>query len=507
MTVREHTSPIIDLNPGRFCTNCGERHNTTGRFCAGCGAPATAVAAGDSAATAVATFIGSEDGGPLPETDAASASFVPLPGADKFVDPSSTRRKRRRHRRPLYRRKRFLIPTILLALMLAAVLPSLYWTGSTLSTLRQVSTPPPEEITDGTFLEDDDPAMTGGPITVRTGPAQAAIEAALSGGDVPQSSGGGFGGMWQNVSSGASDIAGGAAVATGLSGGSDESFTILVMGVDARPGSPIDIGVRPDVLMVVRFDPVTQSCRALSVPRDTRVELPGYGQSKINHALMVGGIPYQILVTEDFLDVEIDHYLLIDFVAFQQIVDSVGGITVDVSEDLTRDGELHFTEGTQAFDGEEALAYARFRSGPEADRARIQRQWGVLSSIADEMAGRNLVNQVTEVTNTIEGHLRTDLPAADMTSIAKVYGGKCSAMGTESVSMMAGTWVQFDDPILGRTETYNFVEPAVVEQHVDELMNGSSIDADEPGATPASTPAIDETATPEPVGMRRNDVW
>ncbi|MDQ3655321.1 MAG: LCP family protein [Chloroflexota bacterium] len=305
--------------------------------------------------------------------------------------------------------------------------------------------------------------------------------------------------MWQNVSSGASSIADGAAVATGLRGGSDESFTVLVMGVDARPGSPIDIGVRPDVLMLVRFDPTTQSCRALSVPRDTRVELPGYGQSKINHALMVGGIPYQILVTEDFLDVEIDHYLLIDFVAFEQIVDSVGGITVDVPEDLTKNDQLHFTEGTQAFDGEEALAYARFRSGPEADRARIQRQWGVLSSIADEMEGRDLVSQVSQVTTTIDDHLRTDLPAADMTSIAKVYGGTCSSMGMESISMMAGTWVHFDDPILGRTEVYNFVEPAVVERHVDELLDGI------PEETHDASPPAEGTASPEAVETTRND--
>lgn len=425
-------------------------------------------------------------------------AFVPLPGADKFADSTSTRRRRRRHRRPMYRKKRVLIPSFLMVLILAVVIPSFYWTGSTLSTLRQVSTPPPEEISDGTFMDDDDPAMTGGPITVRTGPAQTALEAGSSGQDVPQSSGGGFSGMWQNVSSGASNIAGGAAVATGLSGGNDERFTILVMGVDARPGSPIDIGVRPDVLMVVQFDPSTQSCRALSVPRDTRVELPGYGQSKINHALMVGGIPYQILVTEDFLDLEIDHYLLIDFVAFQQIVDSVGGITVNVPEDLTKNGDLHFTEGVQAFDGEETLAYARFRSGPEADRARIQRQWGVLSSIADEMAGRDLVDQVAEVTTTIDDHLRTDLPAADVTSIAKVYGGKCGAVGTESVSMMAGTWVHFDDPILGRTEVYNFVEPAVVERYVDELLSST------PGNTPEASPSATGSATPEPAGMRND---
>ncbi len=478
----------------RFCTHCGERQEESARFCAVCGKASVTqdpVLPGLKATTKPGEIA---DQAPDGEDE---STFVPLPGTVNNAAPVSSRRKHRRHRRPLYRKKRVLIPSIVMALALAALLPSIYWTGSTLTTLRQVSTPPPE-IMDGTYIEDDDPALTGGPITVQTGPAQAALQAVSVERGLPQHSEGGFGSMWQNVASGASDIAGGAAVATGLREGTDESFTVLVMGVDARPGSPIDIGVRPDVLMVVRFDPATKSCRALSVPRDTRVDLPGYGQSKINHALMVGGIPYQILVTEDFLAMDIDHYLLIDFVAFQQIVDSVGGITVDVPEDLIRNGTLHFTEGTQAFNGEEALAYARFRSGPEADRARIERQWGVLSSIAAEMEGRDLVSQISQVTNTVEDHLRTDLPAADMTSIAKVYGGNCSGMGTGEISMMAGTWVPFDDPILGRSEVYNYVEPGAVEQHVDDLMSGAAGDQD-------STPGVDETPpTPAPNGTRRD---
>ncbi len=492
------------LGTERFCTSCGERQEVAARFCAACGKPITEGDASQSSGTIESPPPGTQQENEIRSAEIeAEPVFVPLPGTGADASPVASRRKRRRHRRPLYRKKRILIPSVAIVLLLAALLPSIYWTGSTLSTVRQVSTPPPE-IMDGTFMEEDDPGMSGGPITVQTGPALAALEAVSVERGLPQHADGGLGGMWRNVSSGASDIAGGAAVATGLHEGADESFTVLVMGVDARPGSPIDIGVRPDVLMVVRFDPATQSCRALSVPRDTRVELPGYGQSKINHALMVGGIPYQILVTEDFLEIDIDHYLLIDFVAFQQIVDSVGGITVDVPEDLTRNGTLHFTEGTQDFEGEEALAYARFRSGPEADRARIERQWGVLSSIAEEMEGRDLVGQVSQVTTTVEDHLRTDLPAADMTSIAKVYGETCAAMGTEEISMMAGTWVPFDDPILGRQEVYNFVEPAVVEQHVADLMT------DTPGST-EGTPSLQNTpvaptpaGTPEPRGRTTN---
>src|SRR5690606_5259958 len=67
-----------------------------------------------------------------------------------------------------------------------------------------------------------------------------------------------------------------------------DSYAVLMMGVDARPGEAIDVGVRPDSLFVVYLDGSNGSCRVLSIPRDTRTTLPGYGQSKINHALAVG---------------------------------------------------------------------------------------------------------------------------------------------------------------------------------------------------------------------------
>jgi LCP family protein required for cell wall assembly len=410
------------------------------------------------------------------------------------VPPPAPRRRRRR--RPLYRKKRFIFPAIALLIVVSIVGTAMYRTNATLSSLRQVSTLP-SEVTDSTLEDGEDPNLTGGPITVQTGPAQSALDEAYKERALPRpSSDGGFGSNLFGIASGVGELSSGAAIATGLTNGNQEGLTILVMGVDARPGAPIDVGVRPDVLMVVRLDPLTQSCRALSIPRDTRVELPGYGKSKVNHALMVGGIPYQMLVTEDYLGIDIDHYMLIDFVAFEQIVDTLGGVTVDVPEDLTKNGELQFSEGVQSFDGEEALAYARFRSGPEADRARVQRQWGMMSSIADELNTGDLVGQVNQLTATVDEHLRTDLPASDIASITRVWGKNCVSADIEDVEMMSGTWVRFEDPILQRTEVYSYVEPSRVPQYVAELM-GTEPDGPDPSATPgAGTPVAIDPATP-----------
>ena len=111
-------------------------------------------------------------------------------------------------------------------------------------------------------------------------------------------------------------------------------MTILIMGVDARPGSADRHRRPPDALMVLRLDPETGACRGLAIPRDSLAELPGYGETKINHALMLGGIPYEELVVELYLGIEIDHYALIDFTGFEDLVDAVGGVTITVPENL-----------------------------------------------------------------------------------------------------------------------------------------------------------------------------
>jgi len=305
---------------------------------------------------------------------------------------------------------------------------------------------------------------------------------------------GGFTDRIQQAASNSTDLLSGAAVAAGLGDGAPaRPINLLIMGVDARPGAAIDIGVRPDMLMLVRLEPQTRSCRLLAIPRDTRVNLPGYGDSKINHALMVGGIPYQILVTESFLEVEIDHYLLIDFVAFEQLVDSLGGITVDVPQDLIKNGEVRFAEGEQHFDGEEALAYTRFRDTSTAgDIGRIERRWDLLVGLANAAQGRDLVGDANRLLPTLQDHLRTDLSATDVTEIAREYGSGCtspSARSEQNVHVLEGTRVRLSDPILGQTAYFNVVGKTTVEEAVARFTAPVTLDSPEsPVVTPSATP-------------------
>jgi LCP family protein required for cell wall assembly len=431
------------------------------------------------------------------DTGGDGGDIHPLPNLPK------TTTRRRRRRRPLYRRPLFVVPVALLVLMVSAAAVVGYRVESLMTTVHAVSTPPPI-VTDQTYMEEDDPDMPAQPISVDTGPAREALEAS----DGSDQGDEGFAARLQQAASNSSDLIGGAAVAAGIKNQGADPITLLVMGVDARPGAAIDIGVRPDVLMLVRLDPDTHSCRVLAVPRDTRVELPGYGESKINHALMVGGIPYQMMVTESFLDVEIDHYVLIDFVAFEQLVDSVGGVTVNVPEELVKNGEVTFPEGSQHFDGADALAYTRYR-GPatEGDIGRVERRWALLSGLADAIQGRDLVSDANRMVPALKDHMRTDLSATDVTQMAKDYGTGCTSpqvRSSEYIDVMEGTRIRLNDPILNQSLYFNVVEDAQVAKYVDAFMNPEEGEAPAtPAGTPVATPEATPAASPSPVASNR----
>jgi LCP family protein required for cell wall assembly len=282
--------------------------------------------------------------------------------------------------------------------------------------------------------------------------------------DDSEDSGGGGGG----IIGGLQDAANGAAVASGLKDPKTEPMTILVMGVDARPGAAIDIGVRPDALMVLRLDPATGTCKGLAIPRDSLAELPGYGETKINHALMLGGIPYEELVVELYLGIDIDHYALIDFTGFEDLVDAVGGVTITVPENLASPA---VPAGTHTIDGETALRHARYRGGPDGDFGRIQRQQELMRALIASAGGKDLLTEANRLLPPLQDHVRTDLSLEQLVSLAKYYQSNCSATGM-TLDTIPGDVVYgpIIDPLFGLPLSYVVSDPKDVQDKVDQLM-------------------------------------
>jgi LCP family protein required for cell wall assembly len=191
--------------------------------------------------------------------------------------------------------------------------------------------------------------------------------------------------------------------------------------------------------------------------------------TKVNHALAVGGVDYQIQVVEQMLGLGIDHYMLIDFNGFQDLVDAVGGITVDVPADFTSSDGQVFYAGQQQMTGKQALSYARWRGGSDGDFGRIQRQQQILRALVQRASGLNVVASINELLPAVERNLRTDLSATEMTSLAMDYRSRCTQ---ETISMfrLEGFDATYLDPMLQLNLYYIEVDAAEIRRKVAALL-------------------------------------
>ncbi|HJQ29127.1 MAG TPA: LCP family protein [Rubrobacter sp.] len=152
----------------------------------------------------------------------------------------------------------------------------------------------------------------------------------------------------------------------------------VLLGSDARDGE----ASRSDTIVVTKA-----GGGMLAVPRDTLVDIPGVGKDKINAAFASGGPELTVETLENLTGVQIDDYVVVRFGGVEEIVDALGGITLEVDQPIKVgiDGRrVYIPAGTQKLDGLEALAYVRYRGGPTADIGRIGRQQKFLRELARE---------------------------------------------------------------------------------------------------------------------------
>ena len=156
--------------------------------------------------------------------------------------------------------------------------------------------------------------------------------------------------------------------------------TVLLLGSDQRGKQP----ARSDSILLMRFNPATHTVSQLSIPRDTLVNVPGHGQTKINEAYFWGGTPLAIKVVSGFTGVPINHVMLVNFHGFPALIDSVGGVVVNVPHDLTSwytgGRTVHFKKGPQLMNGQRALIYSRVRHA-DSDFMRMGRQQQVVQAL------------------------------------------------------------------------------------------------------------------------------
>ena len=217
------------------------------------------------------------------------------------------------------------------------------------------------------------------------------------------------------------DAATRAALTPGGSPFSDVSTT-LVLGSDVRPDGGAG---RSDSMMLVRVDPGRNTIAQLSIPRDLRVTIPGHGDDRINAAYTLGGPALAIKTVQDLTGIPINHVVLVDFAGFRELVDALGGVTIDNPTKIISnsfDGHpWRFGRGRLHLDGRHALAYARVRENladpSDNDLTRGLRQQRVLQAIAHSLASTGTVFRLPSVGRTIGKPLTTDLSADNLLAL------------------------------------------------------------------------------------------
>ena len=161
-------------------------------------------------------------------------------------------------------------------------------------------------------------------------------------------------------------------------------------------------GERSDVMMLVHVSDDDESVYVTSFPRDLYVDIPGHGKDRINAALAFGGPGLAVSTVEDYTGVPVDHVALIDFDGIEGLVDTLGGVDVQVPLSFEADGH-QFTEGTQTLDGEEALTFVRQRKQfADGDFQRNRNQQAVLKGIADKLISAETLSDPGKLADTID---------------------------------------------------------------------------------------------------------
>lgn len=201
---------------------------------------------------------------------------------------------------------------------------------------------------------------------------------------------------------------------------SDGEVTLLILGTDGR--DEVD-GDRSDTIIVSRLNLEEGYARMISIPRDTRVKIPGKNTNKINAAFSFGGVDLAKETIEDFYDIVIDKTMIINFETFTDAVDKLGGIEIIWEDEplISKEWGVSINTGVNKLDSEAALSFVRFRGTPTADLGRIERQQLFMKSLGSNIKNKaNFIQQLDIINNIYKG-IETDLSLSEMMYIFNSY--------------------------------------------------------------------------------------
>ncbi|RAP31564.1 hypothetical protein DID78_01015 [Candidatus Marinamargulisbacteria bacterium SCGC AG-343-D04] len=196
---------------------------------------------------------------------------------------------------------------------------------------------------------------------------------------------------------------------------------ILVFGIDDTRAVQ-----RSDSILVVNLDDQNKRIGILSIPRDTRVKIDGAGFTRINHAYAYGGVDLLQETVSTFLELPLHHYVKIDLSGVEKFVDIIGGVKLNVQDDLhytDQAGDLYINieKGEQVLTGQKAVQYLRFRQDNEGDIGRIKRQQRFITQLSKKIFSFESITKLPKIVRHVSNTVHSDLSFSQMVGIAMQF--------------------------------------------------------------------------------------
>jgi len=234
----------------------------------------------------------------------------------------------------------------------------------------------------------------------------------------------------------------------------DRPVNIVVLGIkvltsDLEESPEEDLGYHAlvdsfegvsDSILLLRFNPQQQKLTILSIPRDTKTEIPGYGEAKINAANEEGGAALAAEAISDLLGgVKIDRYIRINVQGVEKLIDALDGVTVYVPQDMKyTDHSQHLyidlKQGRQTLDGANALNFIRFRYDNFGDIGRVQRQQLILRAVAEKATNLEVILKSPKILSIIQSHIDTNLSVEELLALS-AFASKTKKMNLEMMML------------------------------------------------------------------------
>ncbi len=262
----------------------------------------------------------------------------------------------------------------------------------------------------------------------------------------------------------------------------DERINILFLGVDAcqdpKTGRVLDVDVRDcpsrtDTIIVVSMDPETREAGLVSIPRDTRVAIPGHGWQKAGHAHAYGGPALAMATVEKFLGIRLHYFVRTNFAGFARLVDSLGGVELCVEKDMyyedpAQDLVIDLKAGCQLLNGDQALQYVRYRN--DSDIARVQRQQNFIRAVVDRLYRLRIVFRLHQMIADLVPYVDTNLEPKDMLRMVRLATKVDDADGRLEMAVVPGRDAWLNEG--GQQVSYWVADPDGTREVVDTLLRG-----------------------------------